>query len=706
MAINPYSRLQNQYRPQAYDPRMMMLAGQRLNQVGDKLQADLMASEQDLLKVNALAEDKGRRNELTEYYEDQIEDLSNQLVSGNINIQKAAPQIMALRKNIHQDMTRGELGAINTNYAQYNAYVQELKDNEDLSASDRNTLISMARDNWGGTGQTPTDGEYNMFTGREAATIEDSLAKQASDLANGWMSDKVMKGVYKVDEQGMFINVATEEYVDPNEVYNNIYNQLASDPQNQAFVSQQALLRSYRQGNLNDNVIDVPGEDGEMEEISLDEYANNLIKNAAVYAGNKEGFTKIGANIKTNWMNKAGYKQRLKNASPSLSFDGIAFNFNKQYENKAEVERATKDLIAEKSKLETQLAKATGPKEKQILENKILWYDNLISMNSNYMDTAIEYAEDKLGDTGKAIYNKYKGLNPNNPESILNNDDIELPTTLLARADGTYDYKTPDGKDVVISRHDAANIALVHNYPEFASEDIGQYKDGKWIPAQGSKALIDLTNVYNALDKDVEKYIKDNKSTLQPKYKTVDAGLASDMSKTLVAGSTYFYDENGPIDDQKKIEEILANVEVLGYSETPVGGLGHLMSIRDKETGKVYAARPSDDSSFNEVIGRDAYDKTRLEAVDGPITPELLNQHIIAMGMLFPNLNQAANQVSALRENGGSTNIQLSPTMSLSASKVEFQGSSYYEVDVNGVKQTYDNEIQLLEAMVKLSQLQ
>lgn len=176
-------------------------------------------------------------------------------------------------------------------YTDYKGQLDKMFEKGDINSRKRDLLLAGSMNNFAGTFSDAPDGSevHSEFSGITAAHDQD-LADQANTLVKGWMSDKVNSGTFKV-MNGQYFNLETKEYVNPKEVYEHVYNQLANKPENQSYLAQEADLLGFT------------GKDKET-------YMKQLLHEASNFGAQKAGFSKVDNELRADWMLKEEIKQK------------------------------------------------------------------------------------------------------------------------------------------------------------------------------------------------------------------------------------------------------------------------------------------------------------------------------------------------------------------------------------------------------------
>lgn len=196
-----------------------------------------------------------------------------------------------LLQSIRRDwMPGGKAYNFQKNQERFQAYaaaLDEMYKKGDINVDKKNQLLALSAKQFGKSYDDQNN--YKEFSGIDAAKDQD-LTKQALEIADGWMANEVAKGTFKV-MNGQYFNMVTHEFVDLNEVVDNVYASLIRKPENIAFARQEAMLRGYE------------GEEAV-------KYIDDLFKTAATTAGNKEAYDKYKNDIHKDWAAEEAMKQR------------------------------------------------------------------------------------------------------------------------------------------------------------------------------------------------------------------------------------------------------------------------------------------------------------------------------------------------------------------------------------------------------------
>ena len=239
---------------QTYKSQYVRLPFQQLQAFADKRQRSFDAAEMaedamrnKLLQVQALRKDTKLRNQLIGNYEDEM--IKNIEATGG-DYAMAIPKIKAMGKRLHQDLTRGQLGAISGNHASAMAYNKALKekyDKGDIDLKQLNGLQEISMYNYQGVQEQLQDnGLYNSFSGVEAANLVD-IDKKVDDAVKGYMADKFNTSQYHSTPDGRY-RYKTEDgwkTVKASDVYRDIEGMLYNDTEVMSYLNQEVQIDGF-----------------------------------------------------------------------------------------------------------------------------------------------------------------------------------------------------------------------------------------------------------------------------------------------------------------------------------------------------------------------------------------------------------------------------------------------------------------------------
>lgn len=247
-----------------------------------------LAQQAGNIPIEALPKDEELAQSIRSGIDNKITNLANVYKTQGVNAGNRE------QKNLLRDIRRMQLpgGQVFnlkknvTNYQEYKKQIDSMYKEGKINKDKKDQLLNMSMNAFSGS---YTDDIFNEFNGISAAT-DVNLSEQAAKLADGWMADKVNSGQYKM-LNGQYYDVQSKKYVDYNEVYNSISKQIINDPNNKAFLRQEAQLKG------------LVGEDAT-------KYISQLVHDAANFAANKESFSEVDSKYLKNWMLEAQIKKK------------------------------------------------------------------------------------------------------------------------------------------------------------------------------------------------------------------------------------------------------------------------------------------------------------------------------------------------------------------------------------------------------------
>jgi len=387
MAINIYDRpmqaeFMDTYTPMPYQEILQaMNMRQQQHDKGVALEEDLQDT---LFKVQALQQDKAKRNLKQDEYENAI---SDKVASYGGEYARLIPFINEQRKKLHKDMTRGDFAAMEKSHDKGMKYLERMEKLYDKGKIDKDLkqfLEAQSFSEYSGIGEMQADGSYNIFSGQDPAMLKESLADQAMKAIKGWGVDerrmdydKVYKRGPKTKEhpegqlildangqpQPVFYNFRQKRYVSDQEVYDSLFQSLASEPGNRLYTQQRAEMQSYglEPEDLKMTTME-EGPDGKMvPTVSLadspEEWENwkinKMFHDAIAPAANKAGFVQYKNKYQKDWEAAAAYKDQLKiPISPdittlldALQFEGVAGGSQKKLDENIDAYQTAADNI-------------------------------------------------------------------------------------------------------------------------------------------------------------------------------------------------------------------------------------------------------------------------------------------------------------------------------------------------------------------------
>lgn len=235
------------------DFNMLMKSGAAMQGRADQAQAYEEQMQDKLLQVNALNKDKELRNTLTAEYEDAI---SKKLEEVGGSYSKMAPFIREQRKKLHRDLTRGQLGQIQSNYtnwAEWTKKNQERADEQKIDEGDWALAQEKVLKDYSGVGSADDLQGISLEQMVKSNDFHGDALK-IGGMMKGNKTGKALVGVLK----GQGINLPVGHYerlmrskkqLTQQEIYNNVLFALKSDPKYKAQLDQHARLKEWELTN-------------------------------------------------------------------------------------------------------------------------------------------------------------------------------------------------------------------------------------------------------------------------------------------------------------------------------------------------------------------------------------------------------------------------------------------------------------------------
>lgn len=208
----------------------------------------------DQLQANALTKDEARRDEIISGYEDRVDDLVNQLQEDPLAYAKKDSEIRGLARDIHQDWTRGEISAIEGNYAARQAYVQKYADlvnKGEANAIDFQTALNYFDKAFEGTQYNSGTGIYNPYSTEELAKYA-NIEDIAETRGNGYLADVVERlGAYS-DGKYLYTSEDKQEFVKYEDILQGVTSALQNDKELKDYYEQRIKFGQYTEEEVND----------------------------------------------------------------------------------------------------------------------------------------------------------------------------------------------------------------------------------------------------------------------------------------------------------------------------------------------------------------------------------------------------------------------------------------------------------------------
>jgi hypothetical protein len=221
------------------------------------LESSLIKRQTDFDKVGQMAEllggqlktpflpfDEGKVRNAQEYYNNEIDSITNDLQNNRINEREAQKRIGILSRNLQDDLSTGILGAV---VGRYNNFTYLDKLNEESfkkSPSDANMFKQYF---YNKLEEDTYANPYTSFSPTRMVNLplmtDDRYRKIYEKAAANLITTKSQNGRY----------IVKIEDLDPIELQNEIYRIYMNDPEVQAYLSQQGMLGDRRYFNVDSN---------------------------------------------------------------------------------------------------------------------------------------------------------------------------------------------------------------------------------------------------------------------------------------------------------------------------------------------------------------------------------------------------------------------------------------------------------------------
>lgn len=357
------------------DFNMLMKSGAAMQGRADQAQAYEEQMQDKLLQVNALNKDKELRNTLTAEYEDAI---SKKLEEVGGSYSKMAPFIREQRKKLHRDLTRGQLGQIQSNYtnwAEWTKKNQERADEQKIDEGDWALAQEKVLKDYSGVGSADDLQGISLEQMVKSNDFHGDALK-IGGMMKGNKTGKALVGVLK----GQGINLPVGHYerlmrskkqLTQQEIYNNVLFALKSDPKYKAQLDQHARLKEWEltnkegwkgwveeKGGLSTDEVeemekmgmnsnDVKDVESYVRGKQMDEFRHNSLRAAAAVAGDTFDYVEYDdqiihykddakiAGLANNAAREAGYilGESISLVTPKKEFKEKAEDYNNVKKN-------------------------------------------------------------------------------------------------------------------------------------------------------------------------------------------------------------------------------------------------------------------------------------------------------------------------------------------------------------------------------------
>ena len=312
---------------QTYVSQHVQLPFAELQGYADKRQATFDQAElaeeaihSRLLQAQALQKDKKLRNDIIANYENEM--VKNIEATGG-DYALAIPKIKQQGRQLHEDFTRGRLGAITGNFNSAQAYskgLQEKYDKGDITLDQYNGLQAISMSNYKGVQEAIQPGSnYNSYNGITEANKVDVDAK-VEDLIDGYMADKSDSGQWSQTPDGRYRYHTKSGWktVRADDVYRDVAKALEGDKDVMNFLSQTTQIEGF---NAQQQGLDFDFSS------SLNSKLNQYSRRAASKAGFKESYhdqDKFKADEYALDRFKQNLKFELENIEDSITYQSSA----------------------------------------------------------------------------------------------------------------------------------------------------------------------------------------------------------------------------------------------------------------------------------------------------------------------------------------------------------------------------------------------
>jgi len=260
-------------------------------------------------------------------YQDKIDSQTKELYGNVLEWRKMAPKLRTLGKNIYNDKTKGEWGAIQGNYNAHAAAVQKreelIKQNPDkFLTSDAEKISQVEYLKWeeqGGTQWNPNTKTGNSFGGISMREYVDPIAL-ADVRGKGFKASGYEYHYSNPDGKWIRSGVNGKEYVSEQEVQQAMTDMFSSDKKFQEYYGQQYDLDSYLNGG---NLKDIKGNN-----ITKSDYINYYANKGIDFAVQKYAYEKTKSGTTSTTADPYGLITARNNAKKDY------YKWKKDYDEK------------------------------------------------------------------------------------------------------------------------------------------------------------------------------------------------------------------------------------------------------------------------------------------------------------------------------------------------------------------------------------
>jgi len=297
-------------RNQIYQPNFELM-GKVLGVVEgqiEKGEQELQAIDKLLKDIKYLDQDKNRVKDIIDVYNKKNEEYTNLVANNPLEFRKHLGNIKALGKQLANDYTSGELGAIQENKKARDEYVKEQKKriaqkDSGLTEDYLNLMLNYQDKNFKGTNYKDKS-SYEKYNG-ETLIADPNIIKLADEIAKGYKADS--RKLHNVKQQGGYFvsGVQYEKGISPLVLSEFVTNSLLSDSKAQNYLKQYQKITGLSNKDI-----------------------SNIITNASLLAGQKYGFVEQEAGIKNITADSYSlkhYEHRLKEKQDLFTSVNIPF---------------------------------------------------------------------------------------------------------------------------------------------------------------------------------------------------------------------------------------------------------------------------------------------------------------------------------------------------------------------------------------------
>jgi hypothetical protein len=207
----------------------------------------------DMIKANALDPDKGIVTEVQKSFQDRIDKL---IASGNGDYSQMGKDVVGLKRDLKNEMTKGRLKAVEGEYNRFQANKESLQkqyEKGDISADDLQRGLSYSLGNYKGIGQIdPVTGIYNTY--KDLYIPKFNADKTYDDALDKVKPDSLKTGQWSQSPDGRWFmkNTVSNEVLSEDKLFNGTLGYVANNKEYNDYARFQDMIgnKDFKQQTL------------------------------------------------------------------------------------------------------------------------------------------------------------------------------------------------------------------------------------------------------------------------------------------------------------------------------------------------------------------------------------------------------------------------------------------------------------------------